>query len=511
MDAQRQRKGRKGKVETAHDRLRTIPRPLRNVLKPIELYSAERIEAIHEGSMRLLERHGIEFMGAEARRTFRAAGADVDDTTGFVRIPREVVAKALATAPREFTLTPRNPERRLVVGGNVVNCSLVAGPPFVDDRVNGRRRGSTEDYVRLVKLAQSFDIIHYIGNQPTAPIELEPETRHLETYRANLLFTDKVFQTLSIGRDRSLDGIDMMAITRGLTREEMAKDPGILTIISVNSPRRFDEAMTDGLAAMAGNGQAVCITPFTLMGAMTPVTLSAALIQQNAEALAGITLIQLVKSGAPAVYGAFTSNVALRSGAPAFGTPENIKATLAAGQLARRYGLPYRASNSNAANAVDAQAGYESMNSIWGAVMGGANLVYHGAGWMEGGLQASFEKIVVDVEMLQMMAETISEQPFEDIEESIAAIAEVMPGGHFFGAQHTLARYRSAFYEPIISDWRNHEAWAEAGSPTAAEHATRVWQERLAAYEQPALDPARAEALDAFVARRKEEIARAAP
>ena len=284
----------------------------------------------------------------------------------------------------------------------------MAGPPTVHDRVRGRRTGNLDDYITLVKLAQCFDVIHFVGNQPTSPQELPANTRHLDSYLANLTYTDRTFHCLAIGRERTLDGIQMMAISRGLTLEDVVDDPCVLTIISVNSPRRFDEAMTDGLMTMAEHGQPAVITPFTLMGAMTPVTLAAALVQQNAEALAGITLTQLVRPGAPVVYGAFTSNVDLRSGAPAFGTPENARATLAAGQLARRYRIPYRASNASASNALDAQAAYESQMSIWSAVLGGAHLVYHGAGWMEGGLTASFEKIVLDVEMLQMIAATIA-------------------------------------------------------------------------------------------------------
>jgi trimethylamine--corrinoid protein Co-methyltransferase len=266
--------------------------------------------------------------------------------------------------------------------------------------------------------------------------------------------------------------------------------------------------MSDGLMAMSEFGQAVVVTPFTLMGAMTPVTLAAALTQQNAEALSGITLTQLVRPGAPVVYGAFTSNVDMRSGAPAFGTPENARATLAAGQLARLYNLPYRASNSSASNVVDAQAAYESEMSIWSSVMAHANLVYHGAGWMEGGLTASFEKIVLDVEMLQMMAETIKPVDVgpDEIAEGLEAIANVPTGGHFFGAPHTMARYETAFYKPLVSNWQNYENWEIAGGLDATQRATRIWQAVLEHYEQPPLDPAVSEALDDFVARRKEVL-----
>ena len=451
----------------------------------------------------------MEFMGAAARAAFAAAGAAVDHDTGLVRIPADLVEDAVSTAPPRFTVTPRNPVRRLDIGGDSIAFGLVAGPPTVHDRIRGRRTGNLDDYVTLVKLAQCFEAIHFVGNQPTSPQELPPGTRHLDTYRANLIYTDRTFHCLAIGRNRAIDGIEMMAISRGLVLEEVVDDPCVLTIISVNSPRRFDEAMTDGLMAMAEHGQPVVVTPFTLMGAMTPVTLAAALVQQNAEALAGIALTQLVRPGAPVVYGAFTSNVDMRSGAPAFGTPENARATIAAGQLARRYGLPYRASNASASNAVDAQAAYESQMSLWSAVLGGAHLVYHGAGWMEGGLTASFEKLVLDVEMLQMLATTIAPATGVDrneIEDGVAAIAGVPTGGHFFGSPHTLARYETAFYEPLVSDWQNYESWEAAGSQTAEERATRVWQEALERYEQPALEPEIVARLDAFVARRKVEL-----
>ena len=482
--------------------------PLRNSFKPIEALSRDQLMAIHEASLKLLAETGIEFMGSGARQLLRKAGASVDDATGLTKLPRELVLDAIKSAPPSFVLTPRNPERRIHLGENFISFGLVAGPPNIHDCVAGRRSGNLEDYVKLIKLAQSFDIIHLIGNQPTAPVELPARTRHLDCYRANVTYADRVYHCTSIGRHRALDGIEIMAISRGKTREEMVGDPGVITIISVNSPRRFDAAMSDGLMTMAEFGQAVCVTPFTLMGAMTPVTMAAALTQQNAEALAGIALTQLVRPGSPVVYGAFTSNVDMRSGAPAFGTPENARATIAAGQLARLYKLPYRASNSCAANAVDAQAAYESQMSIWASVMGHANLVYHGAGWMEGGLTASFEKIVIDVEMLQMIAETIKPMDVnaEEIAAGLEAIADVPTGGHFFGSPHTLARYETAFYTPLISNWQNYENWELAGGLTATQRATQIWQKALEIYEQPPLDPAISEALDAFVAKRKEEL-----
>ena len=263
--------------------------------------------------------------------------------------------------------------------------------------------------------------------------------------------------------------------------------------------------MLEGVIQMARRNQVVVLTPFTLAGAMAPVTLAGALAQQHAEALAGLVMTQTVRRGAPFVYGSFTSNVDMKSGAPAFGTPEYMKTAIVGGQLARRLSVPYRSSNANAANSLDAQAAYESVFSLWGAIMGGVNLLMHGAGWMEGGLQASFEKMALDAELLAMVAEFLRPLRVEEQDLALEAMREVGPGGHFFGAAHTQSRYRTAFFPPTISDWRNYETWREAGSPTAADAAERIVAERLSDYAPPPFEPERREALEAFVARRKAE------
>ena len=472
----------------------------------MEVLTADQLEAIHLTSLRILEELGVELRSPRACDIMRAAGAKVDDASGMVRIDRGLVAQALAAAPRSFTLTPRNPARQVTFGGNHVNFGLVAGPPNVHDRERGRRSGNLSDYCDFIRLAQYFNAIHVIGNQVCAPIELPANSRHMDAYRANIRYSDLAFHVSAIGAGRALDGIRMMAIARGITLEEMAASPGVITIISVNSPRRFDEGMSEGLVAMAAHGQPVVITPFTLMGAMAPVSLAAALAQQNAEALFGVVLAQLVRPGTPVMYGAFTSNVDLRSGAPAFGTPENAKANVASGQLARRYGLPYRTSNASASNAADAQGAYETEMSLWGAVLGHANLIYHAAGWQEGGLTASFEKLILDVEMLQLMMHFLEPVQVDEAELGFEAIRGVKTGGHFFGEPHTLERYEHAFYEPLVSNWQSYENWQIAGGRDATERATEIWKRALAEYEEPALDPAVAEALDEYVNRRRGEI-----
>ena len=479
-----------------------------NVFPHVEPLSADQIEAVHDASMRILENLGIEVMNRRTCDLFAEAGADVDRSTGVVRIDRGLLEERIATAPSRFTLTAANPDRAVEIGGDALVFGLVAGPPNVSDAERGRRPATMDDYRDFIRLAQYFNIIHMIGNQVVAPLDLPAETRHLDTYHANLTLSDLVFHATAIGHGRARDAIEMTAIARGISPEQMADDPGVITIISVNSPRRFDGEMAEGLIAMAEAGQAVVVTPFTLMGAMTPVTLPAALAQQNAEALFGVMLTQLVRPGAPALYGAFTSNVDMRTGAPAFGTPENALANMASGQLARRYGLPYRTSNGNASNAVDAQAAYETQMALWAAMLGGANVVYHAAGWLEGGLTASFEKLVLDVEMLQQMAAMMQPLRVDETTLALDAIANVPTGGHFFGEAHTLDRYETAFYQPILSDWSNYETWAAAGSLTATDRATRIWKQALAEYVPPDLPQDRREALDAYVARRRQEVER---
>lgn len=482
--------------------------PLRRVVNPyppMAILSDDQVEAIHDASMHILENLGIELMSPRAVELFARAGGEVDRATATVRIDRGMVDAALQTAPSAFDLTPRNPANTVHLGGNAINFTLVAGPPNVHDLERGRRAGNFRDYCDLVRLAQHFNCIHMLGNQVCAPVELPANSRHLDTYRANLTLTDKAFHVSAIGRGRALDGIAMAAIARGLTAEAL-EDPAVTTIISVNSPRRFDEAMAEGLMVMSEYGQSVCVTPFTLMGAMSPVTLAGALAQQNAEAMFGVVLTQLVRPGSPAVYGAFTSNVDMRSGAPAFGTPENAKANVASGQLARRYRLPYRTTPGSASNAADAQGAYETMIALWSAVLGHGNLVYHAAGWQEGGLTASFEKLVIDVEMIQHMMEFLRPITVDTGELALDALAAVPTGGHFFGEPHTLERYSTAFYQPLLSNWQNYEAWTEAGGLDATQRATKVWKKALEEYRQPPMDPGVSEALDAYVAKRREEI-----
>ncbi|MCP4877451.1 MAG: trimethylamine methyltransferase family protein [Gammaproteobacteria bacterium] len=478
---------------------------LRNRFSPLQPLDEEQLEFIHNVSLRIVEEEGIEVMGEQALDLFRKAGATVDEN-GVVRMERGLLLETVAKAPETFEVTPRNPEQTLHVGANVINFGLVSGTPNVHDNINGRRAGNYEDYKKLISFGQYFNVLTFFGNQATAPTDMPANSRHLDTTFINLTLSDKPFFATGIGGGRARDAIEMSAIARGLNLEEMKTRPSVMTNINVNSPRKLDDSMAYGAMQMALFGQPVTVTPFTLMGAMTPVTMAGALAQQNAEALLGITLLQLTNPGTPVVYGGFTSNVDMRSGSPAFGTPENALANIAGGQLARRYKLPYRSSACNASNAVDAQATYETMMSLWSAVMGYGNLIYHTAGWLEGGLVASFEKLVIDCEMLQHMSKMLEPIKIDLEETGLEAMREVGPGGHFFGCAHTMERYKNAFYEPFISDWQNSENWALSGSRDATTRATELWPKILEAFEPPPVDPAIEEELQAYMAKRKEEL-----
>ena len=480
-------------------------RALTNRLPPTPVVSEDELESIHNASLRVLEELGIEFMHPQARAILKKAGADVREGSDRVRLDRHLVLESIKTCPSEFTLHARNPERNIRIGGKNLAFAQVASPPNCSDMQGGRRAGNQKDFRNLVKLAQVHDIIHCTGGYPVEPTDIHASVRHLECLSDIAKLTDKAFHVYSLGKERNQDGMEIARIARGISHAQFEAEPSLFTIINSNSPRKLDTPMLQGIMEMSSRNQIVMLTPFTLSGAMAPVTIAGALVQQNAEALAGIAFTQLVRPGAPVVYGGFTSNVDMKTGAPAFGTPEYMKAVLAGGQLCRKYGIPYRTSNVNAANTVDAQAAYESVFSLWALTQGGGNFIMHSAGWLEGGLTASFEKFILDCDLLQMVAEYLT--PLDTSESALAvdAIREVEPGGHYFGTAHTLERFEHAFYAPLISDWRNFETWSEGGSPTAYQKANAIWQKELAEYERPAMDPAIEEELDAFVARRKAE------
>ena len=472
---------------------------------PLDLVSRDELESIHQAALEVLKEIGVDFLHDGARAMLSEAGADVDPASRRVRFDPALVEAHIGLAPKEFTLHARNPARNLVIGGRHVAFGSVASAPNSFDRAGGRRQGNKRDFQNFIRLGQSFDSIHFWGGYPVEPIDIHASVRHLDALFDMLTLSDKPIHAYSLGRERNLDAIEMVKIARGIDDETLEREPSLFTVINSSSPLRLDTPMLEGVIQMARRNQVVVLTPFTLAGAMAPVTLAGALAEQHAEALAGLVMTQVARPGAPFVYGGFTSNVDMKSGAPAFGTPEYMKTAIVGGQLARRLGLPYRSSNANAANSLDAQAAYESVFSLWGAIMGGVNFLMHGAGWMEGGLQASFEKMALDADLLAMVAEFLKPLKVDEAELALEAMREVGPGGHFFGAEHTQSRYRTAFFPPMISDWRNYESWREAGAPTALDAAERIVAERLRDFVAPPLEAERLEALTAFVARRKAE------
>ncbi len=478
---------------------------LSNPYAPIEVLSADHVEAIIDAALTILETRGMRFLEDSSRQLMRSAGAECDEATRMLRFDRGLVLEKLALAPAQFTLRARNRAHDLCIGGNGVVFGAVGGPAFCTDLDRGRRPGTHAELCDYLRLIQSLNILHQEGGGAFEAMDLPPETRHLDLYLAQFTLLDKNCQANALGRQRTVDCIEMTCMALGVSREELARDPAVMAIVNTNSPMQLDIPMTEAVLELAAAGQACCITPFTLAGSMSPITIAGTLAQQTAEVLAVATLAQVVKPGARIIYGSFASNVDMQSGAPALGTPEYTKAALASGQIARRLGLPLRSSNTTTSNCVDSQAAYESGMSLWGAIMGHANLVYHAAGWLESGLTASFEKLIIDAEMLQMMAEFLRPIAVNADELALDSIASVEPGGHHFGTAHTLSRFETAFYIPMLSSRQNFESWHEAGGLDAARRANRIWKQLLADYQRPLMDPAIEEALTDYVARRKGE------
>jgi trimethylamine--corrinoid protein Co-methyltransferase len=479
-------------------------RKLQNPIEPLRVFSDDQVEAIHQAALTILEEQGMKVLSARARESYAAGGATVDEAGMMVRIDRGLVVQSLATVPHSLELHALDAGHNVLVGGRHLSLASTSGPPNVMDTERGRRAGTLEDFCQLMKLCQSFEVIHVLGGA-VEPQDVPVHIRHLDVMRAQLLLTDKIPFFFSRGQQQVADNLEMLRLAHGLSVEQFRDRPCTYTVINTNSPLQLDVPMAEGIIDCAIGGQPTIITPFTLAGAMAPVTIAGALTLAHAEALAGLVLAQITRAGSPVIYGSFTSNVDMKSGSPAFGTPEYVKAAIGAGQLARFIKMPWRSSSATASNVPDAQATYEAQMSLWGALMGGCNFILHAAGWMESGLATSYEKFILDIEMLQMFAEVFQPVGTAPADLGLEAVSEVGPGGHFFGCAHTMERYRTAFYAPLVSDWRNYGSWFEDGARTATQRASAIWRTTLANYEAPARDPAMVEALDAFVARRKAE------
>jgi len=475
----------------------------RNRFDPLRAVSEDELDAIHHASLRVLSETGIDFLDLTARTQLAAAGADVEGDR--VRFEPSLIEALIASAPAEFILHGRDHIRDLHFGGNHIIYTSVASPPFVTGLGQGRRDGNRRDYRNLIKMGQVLNAVHTVAGYPVEPMDIHPSVRHLVATHDMLTLSDKASFVYSLGRQRNLDAIEMVRIARGIDHHTLEKETSIYSVINASTPLRYDTVMLHGIQEMSARNQLIIITPFTLAGAMAPVTIAGAVVLQNAEALAGIAYTQVVRPGSPVAYGGFTSNVDMRSGSPAFGTPEYWKACLLGGQLARRYGLPYRSSNVNASNSVDAQSAYESVIAIWGAVMGGVNLLLHGTGWLEGGLLTSYEKFVIDADLLNMVTEMLRPVTVDDASLAVEAIAEVGPAGHFFGSPHTQERYASEHFQPMVSAWSNYETWQEKGGLETHQRAERLAQEIIDAHEEPPMREERRNELDEFLERRIQE------
>jgi len=450
----------------------------------------EAIDQIHETSLMVLEKYGIEFNHPDAVEILERAGAEVADReTNLIKFPRELVLREIARAPAEFALYARNPKHNVRIGGNHMVMAPVYGPPFVHDIDRGRRDAKLADFQNFVKLAQSTPQIHNAGGTVVEPEDEPQETRHLDMVYSLMKYSDKSFMGSVTSAENARDTVQLAAILFG-GKEQLAAHPALISLINVNSPRRYDTRMLEALLEYCRAGQPVIVTPFILAGAMSPVALGGTLVQQNAEALAGITLTQLVNPGTPVVYGSFLSNTDMQSGSPCFGTPESAMGL---------FGL-------TASKLPDGQAMYEATMGFWPTFLAGTNFVLHAAGWLESGLVSSYEKFVMDVELLRMMEVFLRGIPLDEEGLALDAFEEVGPGGHFLGAAHTLRHFREAFYRPLVSDLMNYERWVQKGAKPVEVRANETWKKWLAAYQQPPLDPAIDEALRDYIARRKLEI-----
>jgi len=495
------RRGRRDRTAGAAPARKTDYRRLRNPFPQMKLYSDDQIVAIHEAALTILEELGMKILLPEARRIFKAGGARIDESAEMVRIGREMVTAALDSAPRSVLCRAAQPDRDVLLEPGMLVFQPGAGAPHATDLERGRRPGTGSDFRELIRLTQHFDVLQMVPPL-VEPQDVPMNLRHYFTMEAQLTLSDKLPFIFSRGTPQVMESFEMLRDFRGCDDAGFMDESHCYTIINTNSPRQIDIPMAQGLIDFARHGQLSIITPFTLMGAMAPITVEAAMTLSHAEALAAITLTQLARPGAPVCYGTFTSNVDMKSGAPAFGTPEHFRASLVAGQLARLVDLPWRCASGSAANINDAQAANETQFALWGCLMAGATVVIHAAGWLEGGLTVSYEKLITDMEVLQMVAELCADTAPDSPQVSLDALAEVVPGGHFFAAAHTMARYQTAFYEPLVADWANFGTWTDSGAKTASQRATGIWKDIINHDAGLGLDPARIGAMQDFIAAR---------
>ncbi len=504
--ASRGRRGRSGGGREARQSLRRSSgvQHLKEIDRKIGVFDVlneEGLSLIEENAEILLEEIGIEFReDPEALQLWKDAGADVDGER--VRIPRGLARKLLETAPREFVQHARNPERSVTIGGGRTVFAPVYGPPFVRDLDKGRRYGTIEDFRNFVKLAYRAPAIHHSGGTVCEPVDIAVNKRHLDMVAAHITYSDKPFMGSVTAPERAEDSVAMAKLVFG--EDFVDQNCCIINLINANSPMTFDATMLGALKVYARAGQACIVTPFILAGAMAPTTVAGTATQTLAEAMAGMALTQLVRPGAPVVFGSFASSMSMQSGAPTFGTPEPALVLFTCAALARRLGVPFRSGGSLCGSKVpDAQAAYESMSTLWPTMLGGVNFVLHGAGWLEGGLASSYEKFIMDADQLGMMQTLSQGVDLSENGQAMDAIREVGPGSHFLGCSHTQANFETAFYRSMVADNNSYEQWEAEGASDTVQRANAVWKKWLREYEAPPLDPAILDSLDAFVAEKK--------
>ena len=469
-----------------------------------ELLSEDAMATIEGGWRRLISEIGVEFLHDDAVELFRQAGQRIEGQV--VHFDPDFVLEQVAKAPSEYDLVARNPGRTVRVGGRHMFFAPTQGPPFVREG-DQRREATLADFQRFCRLSQTFDQLDTPGGLCCEPNDRPLDSRHLDMLLAVQTLTDKPYMGAVITGEAARDTLAMTDILFGPDDADRP-EARVFAVVNANSPLRFDTRMLEAMIVYAEADQVNVITPFLLMGAMAPASVPAALVQQTVEALAGLSLTQLIRPGAPVILGSFLSHTDMQSGSPGFGGPESAIGLLCSGQIARRFGIPWRAGGGflTSSQLPDAQAAYEGLNTMLPAFLAGANYVEHAAGWLESGLVACYEKFIVDIEMLRMLQEEF--KPLEVDEESLAygAHQEVGPGGHFLGAVHTLERFRDCFYRPLLSSTENFERWERNGAQDAAARAAGIWRETLERYEQPPLDDGVRAALEEFVTRRRTEL-----
>ncbi|WP_415402747.1 trimethylamine methyltransferase family protein [Tateyamaria sp. SN3-11] len=466
-----------------------------------EVLTEEALQIIEHNAETVLEEIGVNFPdNPPALKRWADAGADIDGER--VRIPRRLARKLCATAPGSFTQHARNPERSVVIGGNNLVLAPVYGPPFVRDAEGGRRYATMEDFRNFVKLGYMSKWLHHSGGTVCEPTDVAVNKRHLDMLLAHMTLSDKPFMGSVTEPSRARDSVEMAQILFG--KDFVADNTVMTSLININSPMTFDDVMMGALEVYAQANQACIISPFIVGGAMAPVSVAGTLTQVMAEVLAGIAYSQLCRAGAPVIMGAFVTSIDMNSGAPTFGTPEAAHITYGAGQLARRMGLPYRSAGSFCGSKLpDAQAAYETANSLNMGLLAGVNFMLHSCGWLEGGLVSSYEKFVMDADQLGTLHHLAAGVQMDENAQAMGAIREVGPGGHYLGCEHTQANFKSSFWKSDLLDYKPFETWEDEGARDTQALASARVKKMLGDYQQPALDPAINDALNAYVAEKK--------